>query len=103
MDFIRDAWYRKRGTEVFATLDSWGEKNVKLGLGPKMPAPRRMTRTEFERDWAVTSRGIRPSFYILRNELVGAVLFRVQTVSPTVTVNVLRLVCWPSPTRTTIG
>jgi hypothetical protein len=53
MDFIRDAWYRKRGTEVFATLDSWGEKNVNLGLGPKLPAPRRMTRAEFERDWEI--------------------------------------------------
>lgn len=51
IEFHKDAWYRNWVTGERATLYSWGEKNVKLGLGYKMPAPRQISREEFERDW----------------------------------------------------
>lgn len=47
----KGAWYVHRETGERRTLESWGEKNVTLGLGAKAIAPKRIPRSDFEANW----------------------------------------------------
>jgi hypothetical protein len=48
---LKGAHYRHKKSGYVRTLSSWGEKNVRLGLGTKAIGDMRITREEFEREW----------------------------------------------------
>jgi hypothetical protein len=47
----KGAWYVNQKTGERRTLESWGEKNVTLGMGNKAIAAKRIARSEFEANW----------------------------------------------------